>query len=540
MYPWSGKKADAAPALTSSTTASRFEDRPREVPPPATPLQLPQYPQRNSATLYLHASQIYEILCKIPKAGPTNELVQAFNVQTTANVTLDQLIPNGYLPPTSWLADPATSGGSNVFPAPLPPPTEKLRNGCKKPQHEEFYPRVKELVLDNDDAFRFLHGQKPLEGHPAVKIAHFRNAWNGLSDIASYWDTSVDNYTHPLPQPEATAMDIDEVRAEAKAVDKGETTKATSNDAKATYTGRRIGTGYLMPAIYREETVSKFVECIAWCFRCRVEKPTIQPKLRVHQMMITVVQTHVVYCTPGNQMQARQGYREGPMMGISCRPNTQFHKPGEIPGEGKEELRDLLYEASLGLMVAQKRDREGKEEDKFWVGKWWCEKPRFGGAPVKETEASDDEDEGKSEGKGKGNGGASEAESSTSRKKQKLSVARANWSSLKPPSSQYERNVIYQHVGKVKDADYDDVYLISALAHHLAIVHLRIPTAYSAYLLSNPSPDFVPAQQAWYKIEVRRSRWFDLLKKEDRVEAMRGVWGVVGWLMRKEEGVMEK
>ena len=532
-----------SPSLTSSSIASSFEDKPREAPPPATSLQLPQYPQSGSANHSLDVSQIYDILCKIPKAGPTKELVQAFNVQTTANVTLDQLIPDGYLPPTSWLADPATSGGSNVFPANLPPPTEKLRNGSKKPKHEEFYVRAKELAVDNEDAFRFLQGQKPLEGRPTVKIAHFRNVWSGISDMAGYWDTSLDNYVYPPAQPEAAAMEIDKIRAEAQVVGKGETTNPHSNDAKATYTGRRIGTGYSMPPLFREETVSKFVECIAWCFRCRVEKPMIQPKLRVHQMMITIVQSHIVYCTPGNQMQTRQGYREGPMMGISCRSSTQFRKPGEVPGEGKDELRDLLYEVSLGLMVAQKRDREGKEEDKFWVGKWWCENPRFGGAAVKPTEIDDDDDdegERKAEGKGKGREAASEAESSTSsRKKQKMSVARANWSSLKPPSSQYEKNVIYQHVGKGKDADCDDIYLISALAHHLAIVHLRVPTAYSAYLLSNPSADFVPAGEPWYKIEVRRSRWFDLLKKEDRLEAMRGVWGVIGWLTRKEEGEVE-
>lgn len=41
-------------------------------------------------------------------------------------------------------------------------------------------------------------------------------------------------------------------------------------------------------------------------------------------------------------------------------------------------------------------------------------------------------------------------------------------------------------------------------------------------------------------LKVRRSRWYNLLDKEDRVEAMRGVWGVIGWLMRAEGGGGEK
>ena len=451
-----------APPLTDSSVATRLEDKPREAPPPATPLQLPQYPQAGPVNLGLNANGIYEILCKVPKAGPTTDLLRAFNIHASTDIPLERLIPNGYLPPTSWSADPATSGGSNMFPAPLPPPTEKLRNGSKKPQHEEFYARAKELQVDNGDAFRFLQGQKPLAGRPTIKIAHFRNAWNGISDIAEYWDTSLDNYTYPTPQPDATLMDIDGIHAEAKAVDKGENSQAIPKTQKATYTGRRIGTGFSMPSSFREETVSKFVEVVAWCFRCRVEKPTIQPKLRVHQMMVTVVQSHIVYCTPENQMQARQGFREGPMMGISCRPNTQFRKPDEAPGEAKEELRDLLYEVSLGLMVAQKRSREGKEEDRFWEGKWWCEKPRFGGATLKGIDVDDGDEgkgEGRTEGKDKSKEGASETqgESSSARKKQKMSIARANWSSLKPPSSQYEKHVNYQQVGKAKEADYDDV-----------------------------------------------------------------------------------
>lgn len=44
-----------------------------------------------------------------------------------------------------------------------------------------------------------------------------------------------------------------------------------------------------------------------------------------------------------------------------------------------------------------------------------------------------------------------------------------------------------------------------------------------------PSP---PLEQ-WHKLEMKRSRWFDLLVADDRVQAMRGIWAMMSWLMRK-------
>ena len=40
---------------------------------------------------------------------------------------------------------------------------------------------------------------------------------------------------------------------------------------------------------------------------------------------------------------------------------------------------------------------------------------------------------------------------------------------------------------------------------------------------------------------MKRSRWFDLLVADDRVEAMRGIWAILAWQMRDmtEEKVKE-
>lgn len=48
--------------------------------------------------------------------------------------------------------------------------------------------------------------------------------------------------------------------------------------------------------------------------------------------------------------------------------------------------------------------------------------------------------------------------------------------------------------------------------------------------------EFIAARYPWFKLRVQRSKWYDLLESEDRAQAMRGVWGVIGWMMRRDVG----
>ncbi len=47
-------------------------------------------------------------------------------------------------------------------------------------------------------------------------------------------------------------------------------------------------------------------------------------------------------------------------------------------------------------------------------------------------------------------------------------------------------------------------------------------------------------EEAWDMIELQRSQWFSLLDPDDRVEAFRGLWGVMAWLMRSDQAQLEK
>lgn len=42
------------------------------------------------------------------------------------------------------------------------------------------------------------------------------------------------------------------------------------------------------------------------------------------------------------------------------------------------------------------------------------------------------------------------------------------------------------------------------------------------------------AERTWGKLEIWRSPWFDLFKPEERLEALRLLWGLNAWQMRAD------
>lgn len=80
--------------------------------------------------------------------------------------------------------------------------------------------------------------------------------------------------------------------------------------------------------------------------------------------------------------------------------------------------------------------------------------------------------------------------------------------------------------------------MISSINHHISILHLRVHPRYLEWLAGEQdkpaTENTQPHSQPWHKLELRRTKWFDLLKAEDRVEALDGIWGLFGWLMRRD------
>jgi hypothetical protein len=82
------------------------------------------------------------------------------------------------------------------------------------------------------------------------------------------------------------------------------------------------------------------------------------------------------------------------------------------------------------------------------------------------------------------------------------------------------------------------IFQISSLNHHISILKLTVHKAYIEYLTTGQLPIFPPSdtddERAWYSPKLQRTRWYDLFDVDDRVDAFRAVWGVVGWLTRDD------
>lgn len=420
--------------LMNPLANSHDDGKSRGPPPPPTPLEFPRGPTDKALGSPGHsAEEIAQLFLTIHKTGPTVEHLRSIGLCSVQEVSLGELLPNGYLPPTSWLQDPATTGGSDIFPAPIIP-VKTLSNGILIPDHETYYRLAKELLYDNEDAFGAI--QKKSSGQPLVRVATFRKFWDFLFQMSLYWDTGLDKYTDT--RSEQDAMDLDQTPS-------ANSTKKANVESKPTYTGRRIGTGRDMPPRFREDTVFTFVEAIAMAFRCRPERPRMETKIKLQNTLIPIPHTAIVYRSPNDRIQARAGFLEGPMTAIYCSALTSFRRPGEVEGEGQGEVTNLIREIGLMLSLAQKRAREGKKEPDPAEGKWWVTEPRWGGGPGGEFGTSEDRNEEYTEGSSKG------------RKRSKKSSAASSWKKLQPPPSTWDKGIIYKQIGKNVHSDNDIV-----------------------------------------------------------------------------------
>lgn len=425
--------------LTDQLAAPNDGAKSRQPPPPPTRLQFPRHPTDEELGLTSHTTQeIFELFRTIHKTGPTLEHLQCLAVQSIKELGLDQLVPDGYLPDDSWNQDPATAGGSNVFPSPLPS-TVMMSNGVPVPGHETYFKSAKELLYSNEDAFGALE-RKAMPNQPPIRLAMFRKFWENLFQVASYWDPSLDNYENDPQELQQHAMDIDS-SVDTKAADHDNNQKP-----KQTYTGRRLGTGRDMPPRFRDDTIFTFVEAVAMAFRCRVEHPRIEPKVKLQNLLIPVPQTGAVYRGPKDRDLARRGIVEGPLLGIQSSAQVVFRRPEDLEDTSQGEIAHVLKEVGLMLSIAQKRARDGQQEPDPSEGKWWATKPRWGGGSGGEIGTQEEKEEEDPNGSSKG------------RKRPKKSSPIDNWRKLQPPPRTWDKGVLYLQVGRDKRVEHDDVF----------------------------------------------------------------------------------
>ena len=128
------------------------------------------------------------------------------------------------------------------------------------------------------------------------------------------------------------------------------------------------------------------------------------------------------------------------------------------------------------------------------------------------------------------------------------------WTKVRPNSATWDEKVIYRRIG-IQDREHggegwDDVYMLSTVNHHVALLRLSVHEDYLDWLETGGKVDSknvrqeepTPDRRQPHMLYLSRSRWYDLFDVEQRKELLTGIWRVMGWLCRDEvpEAEVEK
>lgn len=442
-----------------------------------------------------------------------------------ADASPQDLIPDAsYLPPVDeWNAVPQ----DDLLEA-NEATRKPLINGNLSPGVQTYRERQKELLIDNAAAFRTIRRIPAPAGETAARLGNAYEFYKNLEFFSGYWpDTSLG------PEPETPK-------------DESDTTPLHLQ------THVRTGTGSQLPPDYRQHLLTAFIKLVAYDFGCNVSFPRVEPRLHLTPAQPPSPPSYFnssvtfIYRTPTERASARAGIVEGPVAALSARASTVFTTEAE-------ERLDFAREVVAILLTAQQRARESKSEKRFGDGKWWTSTPRWGGGqggPIgregdkadellvgKEEKLIDGSEGSKVVGEVKrtigGINGPSPSKRSKKAKDGNNMQIYENYRRMNPPGPTWDRKARYCAIGKEPGSGFDDVFMLSSLNHHICIVRARVPEKLLDVL--DGSEDV----GGWEKVVIWRSKWYDLYLKEERIEAMGVVWGMMAWLMRKLEDPMK-
>lgn len=339
----------------------------------------------------------------------------------------------------------------------------------------------------------------------------------------------------------------------------------------------RIGSGNQMPPEYRQNIVSSFLKLVAYDFGCNVSATRCEPRLYMTNPAVPTPSARAevrkssyfsssctfVFRTPRTREAARAGYVEGPLVAVSARHSVSF-PPSEDSGVADSEaVVDLARELIAAIITAQHRARQGKAEKRIGEGEWWTTRPRWGGGtggPIgREVEAMSggteeavvQQDKGLPTESPTSSGGASSSRPSARPMPLGTGVAASkgpkrqkkdgplpiydNYRMVRPPAATWDHKTRYEAIGRRHGADFDDIFLVSALFHHISILRVRVPDRLLHVLEGAVDEPSASGHPSWGSLEVWRTCWYDLFKPEDRVTALQFVWSMMAFLMRQNE-----
>ncbi|KAI1338107.1 hypothetical protein F5Y15DRAFT_407752 [Xylariaceae sp. FL0016] len=471
-----------------------------------------------------------------------------------------------------------------------------LSNGNLSPEARSYWERRNELSIANQAAFRTVRRIKPEPGQQQPRLGNCYEFFKQLELMATFWDdtslplvsstgddvghqnekpTSLFPRAHPHPHPIDASLDqvghaAISAAAESNTRSDPETQPKGSTVQQTTF---RTGAGNQMPPEFRHSTVAAFVKLVTYDFGCNIAPPRVEPRLHIvapspksilqDQQSPTQPASYFpsgcvfLFRTPNKREAARSGIVEGPVAALSARNTTSFTTP-------TESRIDFGRELIAALITAQHRARAGKTEQRVGEGKWWATAKRWGGgeggpigreiegdpvvapadvamSPTVEAMApTDDRTLLADNGMGKSRHPPLPVRGPplTKRPRKNLSMY-DSYRMVRLPSSNWDKKVQYEAIGQVPGADFDDVFVLSSLFHHFCVLRVRVPRQLLGVLDGDGDTDGRQGSvderergRSWGKLNIWRSRWFDLFKIDERLEAMRLLWGLMAYIMR--------
>lgn len=387
------------------------------------------------------------------------------NVTIQNDIALEDFVPkapNGssYLPPKYWTKKLDPSSRKQV-----PPETpghlkgQVLSNGFNAPESDTFVKYAAELACETQDGLRAIGRRKPRKGRLAPVINHYQVFWAKMEVLSQFWDSSLDNYyeknpstpSSPKPSSPTTPKGLRKMSLfisersnhSTKKPDTGKNGN-TKPEGNKRYTGWRKDKGSRMPDGPRTELVRAFLAKIAESFGCHVSFKNRSYQVEIKSLLIPVTVGGVIWRSPEDKLRQKQGFFDGPLMGLQCRGETAFTKDPE------SAALDTAREMACLLMIAQERAREGKTKITPGQGAWYTTRRRWGGGPGGEFgEAEGDRD--------------SQPFVPTTRRVStpgswpKKMTEEEIWKELKPNTGLWDNKTNYIAVGKDRTIDHDTV-----------------------------------------------------------------------------------
>lgn len=508
---------------------------PRDIPPP-TPISIPRYqPFAEDDEPVNPAESLQTLLCHSGRINPQSlgqAGLAALGVDLRLDVSLAELLPDpSYAPDFAGWTQLTVEEAEKLNPSTRNP----IHNGNLSPGCQVYLERRKELSHLNIDGFRTVRRIQPPKGQPHARLGNAYEFFRSLEEFTTFWDDPTQAPETP-PSPELSPTNGANVVAEASASSSEEpsqpgTPSPTTMDE--IFRVRRTASATSMPSEYRQNLISAFVKLVAYDFGCSVAYARVEPRLQLSSPQGTFVSPRKTYL-PSNcsfvcqsattREAARAGLLTGPVAAVSTRPTVNFTTPNP---ETSQSL-DLGREIIAALITAQHRTRQGKEEVRFGEGEWWTSKPRWGGGDggpigreVERDAVMGDKDDKPTDSEGL----------PIAKKPRKNMSVYDSYRMVRPPSSTWDKKTRYEAIGRQQGADFDDIFVISSLFHHISILRVRVPSRLLDVLNGSPEPN--ETGRSWGKVKAWRSKWFDLFSIDQRLEAMEQIWAVMAFQMRK-------